>query len=241
MINNIIDLHTHSVLSKHAYSSVSENIDEAIKKKMKVLGISEHQPDGYGVGVHRFAIANLSAIPSKIGDLNILKGIELNILDDGQLDLSEVSLNKIDYAIVSMHRYARPVNADVEANTTAYINALKHDFVKIVGHMDRDGYPCDYEEVIKACAIERKIIELNNSSFRWANSEAIIKRDLVILNCCKKYNVPVIINSDAHIRYDVGNFANAWKVVEKANFPHTLIVNCNTALIKEYFNIDIDL
>ena len=233
---NTVDLHTHSVLSKHAYSSVTENIDEAIKKGLMVLGISEHQYDEAGVGAHYFGISNISVIPRTVNNLKILRGVELNILPDGLIDTERLPLNKLDYAIASMHRYVYPANNNVALNTQAYIKVMDYPFVRIIGHMDRDGYPCDYNRVV-ACAKEKgKIIELNNSSLIHDN-DRIKMRDFLILKLCREYNVPVIINSDAHIRYDVGNYRQAFEIVEAAEFPLDLLLNYNHRALREYFPI----
>lgn len=232
---NTVDLHTHSVLSKHAYSSITENIDEAIKKNMKVLGVLEHQYDELGVGAHYFGISNLSVIPSHVGDLRILKGVELNILENGYINLDKMNIAKLDYSIASMHRYVYDTSHSSLENTTAYINAVQNDYVKILGHIDRDGFPCDYEEVVKACAKSNTIVELNNSSIDIRDNRRIIDRDLEILSYCIKYSCPIIINSDAHIKYDVGNYLDALKVIDEAKFPYDLVLNFNESLFNQYF------
>ncbi len=236
-MKNNVDLHTHSILSKHAYSSVTENIDEAIKKDLKVLGVLEHQYDEVGVGAHYFAIGNLEVLPRKIGDLHILRGVELNILENGKIDISRVSINKMDYTIASMHRYVYSTDHTIEENTNAYIEACKLDYVSILGHIDRNGYPCDYKKVVEACVDTGTIIEMNNSSLNKEGTGAIYKRDLEILKYCKEYNCPVIINSDSHIRYDVGKFELSLKAIDEAEFPHHLVLNFNEELFKKYFSL----
>lgn len=235
MLKNTLDLHTHSVLSKHAYSSVTENIDEALKKGLKFLGISEHQYDEYGVGAHYFGIGNLGIIPKQIGTLRILKGVELNILDGGKIDISMVPIKRLDYTIASMHRFAYDVNHSMEENTLAYQNICQLNYVKILGHIDRDGYPIDYRQVIEAAKLHGKIIELNNSSLVNDKDRHIFERDLMILDLCKEFKCPIIINSDAHIRYEIGNYEKAYQVIETNDFPHNLIMNFNHTLFKQYF------
>ena len=58
-----------------------------------------------------------------------------------------------------------------------------------------------------------------------------------ILDMCKKHNQPIIINSDAHIKYHVGKIDSALKVVNDNNFPQDLILNFNENLLLEYFKV----
>ena len=76
------------------------------------------------------------------------------------------------------------------------------------------------------------IVELNNSSIDTKDNRRIIDRDLEILSYCIKYNCPIIINSDAHIKYDVGNYLKALKVIDEAKFPYDLVLNFNESLFK---------
>ncbi|MDO4197634.1 MAG: hypothetical protein Q4D13_01430 [Erysipelotrichaceae bacterium] len=71
MKKSFVDLHTHSVLSKHAYSSLTENIEYAADNNLLYYGISEHQADQYGVGAHKYAFGNCKRItPKKMGNTN---------------------------------------------------------------------------------------------------------------------------------------------------------------------------
>ena len=58
-----------------------------------------------------------------------------------------------------------------------------------------------------------------------------------MLNICKKYNQPIIMNSDAHIKYYVGKIDSVQKVVEDNGFPEELILNYSEDLIKEYLKV----
>jgi len=237
MKKNLIDLHTHSVLSRHAYSSLTENIEYAASIGLKVYGISEHQPDKYGVGAHKFAFVNCARCAPKVyKDTKILVGIELNITDNG-FDLDDVKIDKLAYCIASMHGYAySPSKHTFEDNTKNYINACNYDFVTILGHIDYPTFPCDYEKVVKAAKDKDKIIELNNASLDPNGSRKGAKQlDYQILEYCKKYSVPILMGSDAHIKYDIGNTSRCIDLLEEVNFPEELIVNYNDELFNHYF------
>ena len=86
------------------------------------------------------------------------------------------------------------------------IGAMKNPYVKIIGHPDDDRFPLDYEKLVKAAAKEKVALEVNNSSFSPRTGRLNADKNLpVMLSFCKKYKVPVIVDSDAHIFYDIGN------------------------------------
>lgn len=234
-MDTIVDLHTHSVLSRHAYSSVTENIEYAYSKGLKVYGISEHQYDDFNVGAHHFVFLNgPRAIPNYWHEMRVLKGAELNILD-GHFDVDKIKPQILDYCIASMHTYVYSKDHTAKENTDNYIMAINTPYINIIGHMDSSNYPCDYEAVIKEASNKNVLIELNNASLNPNGSRKNAKEiDIEILKYCVKYNCPIIINSDAHIKYDIGNFDRANSLLEEISFPKELIVNNDLELLNKY-------
>ena len=99
----LIDLHNHTIASGHAYSTMEEMISRAKKKGVKILGISDHAPALEG-GPNIFYFGNLFVVPREIDGLILLKGVEANILDfEGNIDVPERFLKRLDYAIASLH------------------------------------------------------------------------------------------------------------------------------------------
>ena len=236
-MENLIDLHTHSVLSTHGFSSLTENIEYALKKGLKYYGSSEHQFDNCGVGPHNFAFHNLRIVPTEINGMRFLKGCEFNILPDGSIDTSKVSKNHLDYGIASIHGYVYK-DQGIELNTQAYLKALDNEFITIVGHLDDGHYPCDFEPIIKKAKELHKLIEINNTSLKPTTNRINSRNNLCkIIDLCIKYDEPVIINSDAHICYDVGQYELAQELLLGKGFPVNRILNFNEDLIKEYFNV----
>ena len=210
-MNAIIDLHCHTIASGHAYSTLKENIDEAKLKGLKYVGVSDHAPNMPG-STHPFYFGNLGVIKEEINGVKVLKGIEANIMDfDGNIDIPSDVVGKLDYV-------------------------MENKEVKIIGHLDDSRYPVDYEKVVIKAKETNTLLEINNSSLR-TNSFRVgaIENAKVLLNLCKKHDVKVILGSDAHIYYQVGNFENCTKILEEVNFPGNLVVNFNEEYIKEYF------
>lgn len=234
-MNAIIDLHCHTIASGHAYSTLKENIDEAKLKGLKYVGVSDHAPNMPG-STHPFYFGNLGVIKEEINEVKVLKGIEANIMDfDGNIDIPSDVVGKLDYVIASFHPPCiNPGN--IHENTKAILNVMENKEVKIIGHLDDSRYPVDYEKVVVKAKETNTLLEINNSSLR-TNSFRVgaIENAKVLLNLCKKHDVKVILGSDAHIYYQVGNFENCTKILEEVNFPGNLVVNFNEEYIKEYF------
>ena len=102
-MNYLSDLHTHTIVSGHAYTTLLENISYCKENGIKILGTSEHvlaMPNA----PHRWYFGNMKVIPRIINDVIILRGCETNILDvDGNIDLAEEDSKFLDYMIASFH------------------------------------------------------------------------------------------------------------------------------------------
>lgn len=233
----IIDLHTHTISSGHAYSTVKENIEGAIENGIKILGISDHAPAMPG-GAHQFHFNNLRVIKDEINNIRVLKGVEANVINyDGDLDLDKSTLEALDYVIASLHPPCIE-GKDKEEVTDCLIKVIENPVVKIIGHPDDSRYPLDYEKIVKAAKENDVLLELNNSSLRPNGfRKGALDNAKTMLKYCIKYNNPIIMGSDSHMYYDIGLFNNCEKLIDEMNFPKNLIVNYNIEEIKKYFKI----
>lgn len=232
-----MDLHTHTMASGHGYSTLKENIDAAKEKGLAVLGLSEHGP-GMPGGPNTFFLHNYKCIPRQYGSLRLVCGVEANIMDyEGHLDIDENTLNKVDYCIASMHIVCvKP--GDREQNTRASIMAMRNPYVNVLGHPDDGRYPLDKEAVVKAAKEEAVAIEINNSSIHPLSTR-VGGRDNVkeLLLLCRQYEVPVLLGTDSHICYTVGEFADALRLIEETDFPEKLILNTNVKNLSRIVNV----
>ena len=234
----IVDMHTHTVASGHAYSTLHENVQFAKEHGIKVLGISDHGPNMLG-GPELYYFNNLKVIPKEIEGIRILKGMEANILDtEGNLDeLDPRALPGLDYLIASLHTICIKPSTK-EDNTKAILNAMDKEKVKIIGHPDDGRYPLDYEPIVKKAKEKNILLEVNNSSlspntFRKGARENI----KTYLELCKKYETKIIMGTDSHVCYDIGVFKYAEEVIEEADFPKELVINYWEDQIKEFFGV----
>ena len=98
-----LDVHTHTIASGHAFSSLQEMARAAADKGLKMLGITEHTPGILG-SCHLIYFRNLHVVPRQMYGIELLLGAEINILDtQGTLDLDEFHMNLLDLRIAGIH------------------------------------------------------------------------------------------------------------------------------------------
>lgn len=233
---DILDAHTHTIASGHAYSTLQEMITSAQNKNLKLLGITEHTPNMPG-SCSEIYFYNFKVIPRKQNNLLIRLGAEINIMDfEGNMDLSEKAFNKIDYGIASLHDLCIEPGSQ-EQNTNAILMAMKHPKVKIIGHPDNGFYPINYEKIVQAAKEYHVLLELNNSSIHPETGRLNSRENMqTMLKYCLHYQTNLIIDSDAHIANDVGNHQYVHEILTAMNFPSTLIVNTSVDKFKEYID-----
>ena len=229
---SVMDLHTHTVASGHAYCTLREMARAASDKGLELLGITEHAPKMPGT-CHKFYFQNIKVVPREMYGIQLLLGSEVNILDAaGTVDLEQKTLEKLDVVIASLHvPCIRPGSR--QENTEAYLNAMKNPCVNIIGHPDDGRYPVDYEQLAKKAKETGTVLEVNNGSLRPGGFRVDTrKNDLKMLEYCKKYEVPVTMGSDAHMDVDLADYSYALPVIEESHFPEELIVNSSAELLK---------
>ena len=234
----IIDMHTHTVASGHAYSTIHENIQFAKKHGMKFLGTSDHGSTMTG-GPAEYFFHNLKVVPREMDGVKILRGMEANILDvNGNIDeLDSKALDGLDYLIASLHIVCIEPSTK-EDNTMAILNVMDKEKVKIIGHPDDARYELDYEAIVKKAKEKNILLEVNNSSLSPNTSrEGARENILKYLELCKEYGVRIIMGTDSHICYDIGVFQYAEAIIEEANFPQELVINYWEDQIIEFFGI----
>ncbi len=233
-MNYLIDTHTHTLASGHAYSTIDEMAKFAAQKGVTHLGITEHGPLMPGAP-HEFYFQNLHIVPREKYGVKLLMGVEANILNDkGEVDLPKGVLKKMDIVIASMHKPCMESDT-MEYNTNAIINAIKNPYIHIIGHPDDDRYPVDYEAIVKAAAQYNTLLEINNASLNPKGPRKnAAKNDMTILKLCKEYGIPVVLGSDAHIADLICNFDRIYGLLEEVNFPQELIANTDFEKLEKF-------
>lgn len=230
----LIDTHTHTIASGHAYNTIDEMAAYAASLGVIGMAITEHAPAMPG-SVSALYFANLKVVPKIKSGVKMYYGSEVNIIDlDGNIDLGDYGIQSCDIVIASFHiPCIRP--GTLEENTAAVLKVMDNPFVDIIGHPDDARYPLDYEAVVKAAKEKHKLLELNNHSLRPTGPrKGAYENDRMMLELCKKYNVCISLGSDAHVKEDICNFELACQLLEETDFPDRLIVNTDLDLLESY-------
>lgn len=227
MTRILADLHTHSISSGHAYSTIKEILQAASERGLKYVGITDHAMEMPGAPVDTH-FSNMIILNRKYKGTKLLCGTEANIIDyEGNIDkFRESTIERMDYMIASIHPPCiKPGTFD--ENTAAYIGAIKKQpKIRIIGHPDDARYPYDVEKVLQVAMEHEVLFELNNRSLSPTSFRKDSKPQIMAyLEILKREAYPLIINSDAHVDEEVGKLDYAIQFLEEINFPRELVIN----------------
>lgn len=227
-----VDVHTHTIISGHANTTLLENAKYASEIGMKLIAVTDHGPAMPG-GPGFLYFPGLRVVPRSLYGVEILRGIEANIIDfDGNLDLADKHLKMLDVVIASFHDVCLKAS-DKENNTKAMLKVMDNEYVDIIGHPGNPQYEIDIIQFVKKAKEKNKLIEINNGSFVKSRKGSDVNC-LNIAKEAKKQGVGLILGSDAHICFDIGNLSKAQELIEKADIPEELIMNSSPDKFKEY-------
>ncbi|MDD5147159.1 MAG: DNA polymerase/3'-5' exonuclease PolX [Candidatus Daviesbacteria bacterium] len=218
------DLHIHSNLISQPSHDVGANSVEEIVSKAKDLGysyigITDHQPSQTGhtisqtirlVEKKKKIIEEINSSQKSVRVLNLL---EVDILPDGSLSLSEQALKLLDFAIASVHS---SFNMPEEKMTQRILKALESPYVKALGHPTgrligkRDSYEADWRKIFEFAAKNKKALEINAHPNRLDLRDDLVRTAL-------SFDVKFVINTDAHevsqmdnMRFGVAGARRGW-------------------------------
>ena len=229
------DPHTHSIASGHVTkNTITDLAKTALQRNLTMLGITDHGPATPNSSKAAY-FRNLKYAPRKRCGIDILYGVELNILDNnGTVDLEDAILEHLDYAIIILHLPTKKPDT-LENNTFAYINAMKHPKVKIIGHCDDTRYPVDSEALIVAAKHYGVVLEINNCSLSPDGYRGDTRENVrTILNLCKKHRHPIVLSSDSHGTEQIADFTYALELIQETDFPADLILNYSSEIFKNF-------
>ncbi len=209
------DLHVHSNWSDGS-ASLEELMREAIKRGYSYIAITDHSKSmkiARGLDEERLLeqIKVIKEINKSLKGFRILSGVEVDILPDGALDISNEVLKELDWVVASVHSR---FNEDA---TERLLSAIYNPYVTCIGHpsgrmiFQRDSYPVDWDKVFEAAAETGTALEIN------AHQDRLDLNDILARKAAKEYGVKLAIGTDAHhpgqfwmIRLGVGVARRAW-------------------------------
>ena len=231
-----LDVHTHTIMSGHAYSTLQEMAAVAQQKGLDILGITEHAPGIPGT-CDPIYFRNLHVVPRQMGSLRLLLGAELNILDtSGTIDLDETIYPLLDLRIAGIHLLCWQ-GGTIEENTQGMVNAIRNPWTHIITHPGDGTAELLFEPIVLAAKETNTLLEINNSSLNPVRGkQKALANNLEILRLCKHYEVPVILGSDAHFSASIADYGFVFPLLQETEFPDGLIVNYDTRQFLEYIS-----
>ncbi len=227
----VVDTHCHSIATGHAYSTIQELAEQASKKGLEMIAVTDH-----GIAMedapHLWYFSNLRNVPREINGVKILRGVEANIIDmNGTLDMPERYLKRLDWVIASLHDVCIEPGT-IEQHTNAWIKVVENPYVDALGHSGNPVFAFDFDEVLRCVKEFDKLVEINNHSFYFrTGSEENCK---IIAQKCKEMKIKIVVGSDAHISFDVGKFDKACSLLKEVGMPEERVMNTSAQKLLDY-------
>lgn len=253
----LCDTHTHTLHSRHAYSTLEENVRAAAEVGLELLGSTDHFSSMLTPGValegdpdlrNYQHFLNQVVLPRTWHGVTLLRGVEIDIVDldghlfghgypqpnniscgayDEVLDLDERVMLNLDYAIASVHGKPFATGASKAQVTRMYRAVLEHPKVMILGHIGRSGLDFDVDEVVGAARDLHKLIEINETSLVHRAGRS--GRCRSIAERCAELGCSISLGSDAHVAPQVGRFDATLAMLEEIAFPEELVATRDRA------------
>ena len=211
------DVHMHTV-ETDGRNTIEQMAAAAEEYGHKYIAITDHSKNlafANGLDDERAVehIQRIRAVNDMVGELTILAGIEVDILADGTLDLSDSVLEQMDIVIASVHSH---FNQSPSEMTDRLLKAVENPNTSLIGHptgrmlLRRDAYAFDIEAVLKAAARKKVAMELNSYPDRLDLNDRHLR-------LAKEHGVKIVINTDSHhtshldkIRFGILQARRAW-------------------------------
>jgi putative hydrolase len=228
----IADLHTHTLASGHGIDTIRTIGDYAVRKGLEGVAITDHGP-GIAGGPDPIYFMSLKRMTQGIDlPIRIIYGVEDDVANRrGDLTLPEYVLQDLEIVLAGMHPFSWISNQSPTVKTDAVVKALGKGFVQVFTHPVNTYFDIEIDSVIEAGAANDVAMELNATKLG--------ERSVVIdyLEKCARQNASIVVNSDAHLGEEVGNFAESLDLLRAIDFPENLIVNRSRESIEAFFKI----
>ena len=227
------DLHSHTDATD-GRDTLERMAEAAAERGLRYLAVTDHTKslkltNGQDERRLRTQMEAIDRLNGKLRGLRLLTGAEVDILEDGSLDLPDDLLRDLDVTICSVHsKFTLPP----EKQTERVLRAMEHPSFRILGHptgrllLRRKGHPLDVDRLIARAKELGRVFELNSQPDRLDLDEIACRR-------AKEVGVRVAINSDAHgvgeldfLRFGVDQARRGWlepgDVVNTLDLPELL-------------------
>ncbi len=218
-------LHNHSTYSD-GKNTLSEMAEACRDLGLRYFGIADHSKyAAYAGGLKEEDVIRqqeeIDQLNAQWSDFQILKGIEADILPDGNLDYDAAVLASFDYVVASVHA---GLTMDLEKAMPRVLKAIENPYTSILGHptgrllLARPGFPLHMSKILDACKANGVSIELNASPYR-------LDLDWRYIYEAMDKGIFVSINPDAHSIAGIQDMQWGVKVGRKGGLLKELTLN----------------
>ena len=219
------DVHSHSDWSD-GKATMLEMAKGAAAMGYRYLGITDHSPRitvVHGLNAERLLAQSvqMAEVQEQVSGVTLLQGIEVDILEDGALDLPDAVLEILDVVIASPHVKLRQ---DPSAMTERMLRAASHPHVDVIGHPtgrrpgSREGATYDFEAVFKEAARHDVALEIDCDPARMDLSPEMAR---LALECGCNFT----LDADAHSPAEFAYVPMAMWMARRAGIPQDRILN----------------
>lgn len=245
----IADLHTHTIASKHAFSTVKENVEAAKKKNLKYLAITEHFYQNGDEIECKNEIARMCYTKNLIQSpsMHIISGVELNLKHKTEvLEIDKIYKNVL-WRLVGLHSwYVDIPNTKVKDIPELFeksLNGNKYVTPTAFAHIERELTDCKggkdmkkiknaLSDIVDIAVANNIVLEINEGSFHRDN-DIVTEEMMFWMTLAKERNVIFSIGSDAHYCDDIGIFDKSIKLINTIGISKNRIINANPDMLED--------
>lgn len=192
------DVHMHTMYSD-GDKTAAQMAEHAQTLGYEYIAITDHSQSlniarGLDARRLRLEMDEIDELNEKLKDIKILKGMEVDILSDGRLDMDAALLDRLDLVIGSIHSgFKQPKDKItlrmVKAMETGLVDLIGHPSGRLIG--ERDAYEVDWDAVFEAAGKMHVAMEINSHPLRLDLTDTMIKK-------AKHYGLKFMITTDSH-------------------------------------------
>ena len=215
------DVHMHSTWSDGRVS-LDKMVGACVARGYEYMAITDHSKalamvEGLDAAKLRRQWEEIAEVQAAHPEIRILRGMEVDILRDGSLDLEDEMLERLDVVIISVHSF---FGLERARQTARVLKALAHPRSMIFGHptgriINRRGpIDVDIDDILHACAEFGVAVEVNSHPHRLDLKDSHLWR-------ARELGVPVVVTTDAHrpddldlAHYGIEQARRAWLTPE---------------------------
>ena len=223
------DLHMHTTATD-GRATIKEMAEAAKARGLKYIAITDHSKrvsmaNGLDEERLRAHWKEIDAVNDEIKGIEIMKGIECDILEDATMDLADDCLAEADWVIAVLHYGLKQPRKKIQQRL---MNAVQNPHVDIIGHPSgrllgkRDGADIDFTELFKAAADHGVMMEINAHPKRLDLNEFHAA-------ACKDLGIPIVISTDAHSQQGMDVMQYGVYQARRAGLTKADVANTKTA------------